>query len=68
MGPNCRFHPTCSAYASQAISEYGAMKGSYLAIRRILRCHPWHAGGYDPVVPETAHADAKCCAAKPTNS
>ena len=45
----CRFVPTCSQYAKEAIDKYGAVKGSYLAVRRILRCHPFHKGGYDPV-------------------
>jgi len=49
MGQNCRFYPTCSCYAHTAIERYGAFKGTYLAIRRILRCHPWHPGGMDPV-------------------
>lgn len=48
-GPTCRFHPTCSSYALEAIEKYGALKGSYLAVLRILRCHPFHPGGYDPV-------------------
>jgi putative membrane protein insertion efficiency factor len=47
--PSCRFSPTCSAYAMEAIEKYGAWKGSKLAIKRILRCHPFHPGGYDPV-------------------
>jgi putative membrane protein insertion efficiency factor len=47
--PCCRFYPTCSEYAIEAIEKYGAMKGSFLAIRRILRCHPFNPGGYDPV-------------------
>ena len=45
----CRFTPTCSQYALQAVEKYGALKGGYLALRRILRCHPVHKGGYDPV-------------------
>lgn len=47
--PSCRFIPTCSSYAMEAIDTYGAAKGSWLALRRLLKCHPFHAGGYDPV-------------------
>lgn len=47
--PSCRFVPTCSEYAIQAIEKYGAIKGTYKAARRILKCHPFHEGGYDPL-------------------
>ena len=47
--PCCRFYPTCSTYAMQAIEKYGAAKGGWLAFKRIVRCHPFHDGGYDPV-------------------
>lgn len=47
--PSCRFYPTCSEYAIDAINKYGFIKGSFLAIKRILRCHPFNPGGYDPV-------------------
>jgi uncharacterized protein len=49
LPPSCRFTPTCSEYAMQAIEKYGALRGFYLAVRRLLRCHPFHSGGYDPV-------------------
>ncbi|MCA9039842.1 MAG: membrane protein insertion efficiency factor YidD [Planctomycetaceae bacterium] len=48
LGPNCRFHPTCSEYAILALKKHGLLKGTYKAIKRILSCHPWHPGGYDP--------------------
>ncbi|MBQ1940621.1 MAG: membrane protein insertion efficiency factor YidD [Anaerovibrio sp.] len=47
--PCCRYIPTCSEYAMIAIERYGALKGGYMAVKRILRCHPFHKGGYDPV-------------------
>ncbi len=50
IGPKCRFIPTCSQYAEQALKKYGLMKGGWLAIRRISRCHPGGGSGYDPVV------------------
>jgi uncharacterized protein len=48
-GRNCRYYPTCSAYALEAVEKYGSLKGTALAVKRILRCHPFHAGGFDPV-------------------
>ena len=47
--PSCRFYPTCSQYAKEAIEKHGVFKGLGLALRRLLKCHPFHAGGYDPV-------------------
>ncbi len=49
LGPNCRYTPTCSEYALQAIRQHGIFRGSWLALKRLSSCHPWHAGGYDPV-------------------
>lgn len=49
VGQHCRFYPTCSAYAESAITQYGSVRGSILAIKRLLRCHPWHPGGEDPL-------------------
>lgn len=47
--PCCRFYPTCSEYARQSVTRYGAAKGGFLAVKRILKCHPFHTGGYDPL-------------------
>lgn len=50
--PSCRFYPTCSHYGVEAVEKHGALKGTYLAVKRILRCHPFNEGGYDPVPEE----------------
>lgn len=49
FGQQCRFYPTCSHYSIEAINKHGAIVGSYYTVRRLLRCHPWHAGGHDPI-------------------
>jgi len=64
LGQNCRFYPSCSSYAAEAIREHGAAKGSLLTARRLCKCHPWHPGGLDPVPKkstEKAAADACAC-------
>ena len=58
LGPTCRFYPSCSAYAVEALRTRGALVGTWLAVRRLLRCHPWNPGGVDPVPPK-GHARVK---------
>lgn len=54
LGSHCRFYPSCSSYALTAVERYGALRGSWMALTRLLRCHPWNRGGIDPV-PGTEH-------------
>jgi putative membrane protein insertion efficiency factor len=56
LGPKCRFYPSCSQYAAEAICEHGSWKGGLLAARRVCKCHPWHAGGFDPVPRKSDHS------------
>jgi hypothetical protein len=57
LGSNCRFHPTCSHYAVEAVQTHGVVRGLWLALRRVGCCHPWHEGGYDPVPPQTRKSE-----------
>lgn len=61
LGPRCRFYPTCSQYAVESFQMHGAVKGMWLALRRVLRCHPAQAGGHDPVPPSHPHKGGGAC-------
>lgn len=61
MGAHCRFVPSCSAYAEEALLRHGALRGTYLAVRRVLRCHPWGGAGYDPVPPPPGEEEGPRC-------
>ncbi|MEJ5231243.1 MAG: membrane protein insertion efficiency factor YidD [Geminicoccaceae bacterium] len=64
LGPCCRFLPTCSEYALEAVERHGPWRGTWLAVRRVARCHPWGGEGYDPVPPVVGHAERS--GARPT--
>ncbi|MFT3813164.1 MAG: membrane protein insertion efficiency factor YidD [Acidovorax sp.] len=68
LGSACRFTPTCSAYALEALERHGAAAGGYLTLRRLARCHPWCAGGHDPVPPEPPRLFAHLIAAHQPSS
>lgn len=67
LGNRCRFVPSCSEYAQQALDQHGALKGCYLTIKRLLRCHPWGGDGFDPV-PSSNSTGSNCCSKEHSNN
>jgi putative membrane protein insertion efficiency factor len=68
LPPRCRFYPSCSQYAIEALTVHGAVRGSWLAVRRVGRCHPWHDGGLDPVPPAADPANIRSNQAAPAGA
>jgi putative membrane protein insertion efficiency factor len=68
LPPRCRFHPSCSQYALEALTVHGARRGTWLALKRVGRCHPWHEGGIDPVPPASARANVRSNLTAPTDA
>jgi putative membrane protein insertion efficiency factor len=68
LPPRCRFHPSCSAYALEALELHGAARGSWLAVRRVGRCHPWHEGGFDPVPVPNIRSQRRLSSARPVKA
>ena len=68
LPPRCRFHPSCSQYALEALTVHGAARGSWLATKRVGRCHPWHDGGLDPVPPATSKTNVRSTLAAPVGA